>query len=216
MLLSINLNLKLFMFTSIKSYCDNLVQQFDEIPSERKTLLENISQYIAKKQVLNKPVNLVYVCTHNSRRSHFGQIWGQVAANYFNVKNVTTFSGGTEATAFNINAINAIKRVGFEVKQLNEEKNSTYHVGYDKKEKPIVCFSKVYDDSNNPQSEFAAIMTCSDAEENCPFIPGVELRIGITYDDPKAFDNTPLQDEMYDERCRQIALETLYVFSKVK
>lgn len=204
------------MFPKIKTYCDNLIKQFEAISSERKVLLENISQYIAKKQVLNKPVNLVYVCTHNSRRSHFGQIWAQVAANYFNVKNVTAFSGGTESTAFNINAINAIKRAGFEVKQLNEEKNSTYHVGYDEKEKPIVCFSKMYDDSNNPQSEFAAIMTCSDAEENCPFIPGVELRIGTTYDDPKAFDNTSLQDEKYDERCRQIALETLYVFSKVK
>ena len=74
----------------------------------------------------------------------------------------------------------------------------------------------MYDDPKNPQKEFAAIMTCSDAEENCPFIPGVELRIGTTYDDPKAFDNTPLQDTKYDERCKQIALETLYVFSKVK
>jgi protein-tyrosine phosphatase/arsenate reductase len=56
-------------------------------------------------------------------------------------------------------------------------------------------------------------MTCSDAEENCPFIPGVDLRIGTTYDDPKAFDGTQLQDEKYQERSSQIALECLYVFS---
>lgn len=203
------------MFTPIKKYCDTLSKEFKSIPQERKQLLEKISQYIVKKNTLNKPINLIYVCTHNSRRSHFGQIWGQVAASYYNIKNVTTFSGGTEATAFNINAINAAKRVGFDVKPINIEKNSTYHVSFDDKDNPIVCFSKVYDDSKNPQSEFAAIMTCSDAEENCPFIPGVELRIGTTYDDPKAFDNTPLQDAKYDERCRQIALETLYVFSKI-
>jgi arsenate reductase len=59
-------------------------------------------------------------------------------------------------------------------------------------------------------------MTCSDAEENCPFIPGVELRIGTTYEDPKAYDNTLQQDTQYDTRCRQIALETLYVFSLVQ
>jgi protein-tyrosine phosphatase/arsenate reductase len=47
-------------------------------------------------------------------------------------------------------------------------------------------------------------------------MPGVELRIGTTYDDPKDFDNTPLQDEKYSERCRQIALETFYAFSKAK
>ena len=204
------------MFQSVKTYCESLVKAFDEISAERKEILEKITQYIAKKSILNKPVNLVYICTHNSRRSHFGQIWAKVASDYFKIKYVHTFSGGTEATAFNINAINALKRVGFDIKPINNEANPTYHIQYDTKESPIVCFSKVYDDPKNPQKEFAAIMTCSDAEENCPFIPGVELRIGTTYDDPKAFDNTPMQDTKYDERCRQIALETMYVFSKLK
>ncbi len=204
------------MFIQLKNYCDTLIKDFEIIPAHRKVLLEKISQYISLKKKEDKSVNLVYICTHNSRRSHFGQIWAQVAASYYGIKNVNTYSGGTEATAFNINAINAIKRVGFNVKPINIEKNSIYHVSYDDIEKPIVCFSKVYDDVKNPQSEFAAIMTCSDAEENCPFIPGVELRIGTTYEDPKAFDNTPLQDAKYDERCKQIALETFYVFSKIK
>ncbi|MBA2610750.1 MAG: protein-tyrosine-phosphatase [Bacteroidetes bacterium] len=204
------------MYSSIKSYCDSLIADFNSIPHRRKELLEKIAQYISYKQKENKPINLVYICTHNSRRSHFGQVWAKVASDYFKIKNVNTFSGGTEATAFNINAINSLKRVGFEIKPINVEKNSTYHILFDDNEKPIVCYSKVYDDPKNPQKEFTAIMTCSDAEENCPFIPAVELRIGTTYDDPKAFDNTPLQDAKYDERCKQIALETFYVFSKVK
>jgi arsenate reductase len=204
------------MYKDIKTYCDNLTSQFDTISSERKELLEKISQYIAKKKVANKPINLVYICTHNSRRSHFGQIWAKVAANYYKIENVNTYSGGTEATAFNINAINSIKRIGFNVKPINIEKNTIFHVYYDDAENPIVCFSKVYDDPKNPNSEFAAIMTCSDAEENCPFIPNVELRIGTTYNDPKEFDNTPLQDSKYDERCKQIAIETFYVFSLIK
>lgn len=204
------------MYTAIKNYCDVLKQNFNSIPKERKELLEKISQYISKKQSINQSTNLVYICTHNSRRSHFGQVWAKVASAYYNIKNINTFSGGTEATAFNSNAINALIRVGFEVKPITIDKNSTYHVIYDNNEEPIECFSKVYDDPKNPRSDFAAIMTCSDAEENCPFIPGVDLRIGTTYDDPKAFDNTALQDTKYDERCKQIALETLYVFSKVK
>lgn len=204
------------MFQKIQSYCDTLKSDFDKIPQPRKILLKKISQYIAQKQVQEKEINLVYICTHNSRRSHYGQVWAKVASVYFRIKNVNTFSGGTEATAFNINAINALKRVGFDIKPINVEKNSTYHVSFDENEKPIICFSKVYDDPKNPRSDFAAIMTCGDAEENCPFIPGVELRIGTTYDDPKAFDGTAQQDEKYDERCKQIALETLYVFSNVK
>jgi arsenate reductase len=49
-------------------------------------------------------------------------------------------------------------------------------------------FSKKYDDEFNPKSEFAAIMTCSQADGGCPFIAGAEKRIPITYEDP--FDNT--------------------------
>jgi hypothetical protein len=203
------------MYTTIKSYCDTLTQQFDSIPLSRKNLLEKVSNYIRAKISENKPINMVYICTHNSRRSHFGQIWAAVAANYYHIKDVHTFSGGTEATAFNVNAINAIKRVGFDVKKIDDKVNATYHIYFDEVENPIECFSKVYDDLKNPNKEFAAIMTCSDAEENCPFIPGVELRIGTTYNDPKEFDNTPLLDAKYDERCKQIALETFYVFSKI-
>ncbi len=204
------------MISSIKTYCDNLTADFKSIPARRKELLEKISTYIAAKQKANETIQLVYICTHNSRRSHFGQIWAKVASSYFQIKNIHTFSGGTEATAFNINAINALQRIGFEIKPIHIDRNSTYRVCYSDTEAPIDCFSKVYDHPKNPQKGFAAIMTCSDAEENCPFIPGIELRIGTTYDDPKAFDNTPLQDSKYDERCQQIALETFYVFSKVK
>lgn len=204
------------MYSSIKNYCDSLIKDFSSISNERRELLERISQYIAKRKSENKAVNLVYICTHNSRRSHFGQVWAKVASEYYSIPNVNTFSGGTEATAFNINAINALKRVGFEIKPIHIDKNSTYHVSYDESKPPIECFSKVYDDPKNPKTEFAAIMTCGDAEENCPFIPSVELRIGTTYEDPKAFDNTPQQDEKYSERCRQIALETFYAFSKIK
>ncbi|MDX2174297.1 MAG: protein-tyrosine-phosphatase [Bacteroidota bacterium] len=203
------------MYNTIKKLCDTLVTQFENIPSERKLLLEKISEYISKKNATSKPINLIYICTHNSRRSHFGQIWATVAANYYSIKNVNSFSGGTEATAFNINAINALQNTGFTIKKINQEANSIYHVFFDDNEKPVVCFSKVYDDAQNPSKDFAAIMTCSEAEENCPFIPNVDLRIATTYNDPKEFDNTPLQSEKYKERCLQIASETLYVFSKL-
>jgi len=204
------------MYQAISTYCDQLTGQFDTIPEKRKLLLNKIADYIIVRQNNHLPVNLIYICTHNSRRSLFGQIWAEVASKYFHLGKINTFSGGTEATAFNTHAINALKRVGFTVSVINRPENPVYLVVYDDQQKPIECFSKVYDDPANPKKDFAAIMTCGEAEENCPFIPGVDFRIATTYEDPKAHDHSPQRDSIYDERCRQIALETLYVFSLIK
>lgn len=203
------------MIESIKKYCDDRISEFSTISAERKKLLEKIAHYISSRKRQDQPVHLVYICTHNSRRSHFGQIWGHVAADYFNVSNVKTYSGGTEVTAFNPNAVKAFERIGFTVQKITQDQNPLYHLFHSKNVNPIICFSKVFDHADNPHKDFAAIMVCSDAEENCPFVPGVDLRILTSYEDPKDFDGTEQQDAAYDERCKQIARETLYVLSKV-
>jgi len=132
------------MYKSIKSYCNNLLTQFENIPVDRKELLEKIAQYITKKHKENRVANLIYICTHNSRRSHFGQVWADVAASYYRVNNVHAFSGGTETTAFNINAINALKRIGFTIETDNSEQNPVYQVFFGEESKPIICFFKSF------------------------------------------------------------------------
>ena len=203
------------MYQSIRSFLKNIEQDFAIIPDERKDLLRRISNYIQTRYDKNEPINLVYICTHNSRRSHFGQVAAAIAAAYYNIDKVATFSGGTEATAFNPNAINALKTLGFNVISDEKEVNPAYQVNFGNN-LSTTCFSKVYDHEANPKIDFAAIMTCSDAEQNCPFIPGVALRIGTTYEDPKISDGTPQQNEIYLARFKQIATETLYAFSLVK
>lgn len=202
------------MFEQIALLCSNLSKNFDSIPVERKQLLAQLANYIVLKMRQEEPVNLEYVCTHNSRRSHFGQVWAAVAAAHYGCANVHTYSGGTEATAFNKNAITALQSVGFEITPDSNEENAVYKVQFGEK-LFTNCFSKVVDHASNPKANFAAIMTCSDADENCPFIPGVELRIGTTYEDPKVADGTPQQAEKYKERSLQIATECLYLFSLV-
>jgi arsenate reductase len=204
------------MYHSIKSYCKKLENGFEKISEERKTKLNQITDYIRSKGLQQRPIHVIYICTHNSRRSHLGQIWAKVASVYYNIDHVSTFSGGTEKTAFNGNAVSALIRCGFKIKAKSDSENPIHEVFYSDSNAPIRCFSKLYNDPHNPAKEFAAIMTCEEAEQNCPFIPEAELRISTPYEDPKAYDNTSQQDRMYDERCRQIALETLYVFSKVK
>lgn len=188
----------------------------DVISNERKQILQPLIDYIQTKVTENKNANLNFICTHNSRRSHLSQVWAQTSAHFYKLKNVYCYSGGTEATALFPMAAKTLERAGFEIEVLSEGKDLVYAIKYAKNEHPVIGFSKTYDDAFNPQSEFAAIMTCSDADANCPFIPGAEKRIPVKYDDPKAFDNTPQQAEKYEERSKQIAAEMLYVFSKVK
>jgi hypothetical protein len=200
----------------IQNYIQDAIKSFDSIPAERKKTLEKISQYVQKKLDEGKTPELIFVCTHNSRRSHFGQIWGKTAAAYYGIKNVNTYSAGTEATAFNPNAIKAAQNAGFKIAKETEAKNPVYTVVFSDEEKPVICFSKTYEDSTIPKEGLCAIMTCTEADGNCPFIPGTEMRISCPYNDPKAFDGTPQQDEMYNERCKQIATENLYIFSLIR
>ena len=183
------------------------------ISPDRKIILQKLIDFIKSKKDDGEPVKLNFICTHNSRRSQLSQIWAQTAADYYEL-NIACFSGGVEVTAFNENAVEAIVQAGFEV-SIEEDENPVYLVGYTTSSEPIPVFSKLYDDIANPTKEFAAIMTCSDADENCPFIPGTDVRIPLLYDDPKEFDNTPLVAEKYTERSNQIAAEMFYIFSQL-
>ncbi len=156
------------------------------------------------------------ICTHNSRRSHLAQVWAQTAAYYYGIQNVFCYSGGTEATALYPKVAETLVQSGFKIMKLSENNNPVYAIKFAGNQAPIIGFSKTYDDDFNPENEFAAIMTCSQADGGCPFIAGAEKRIAVTYDDPKAFDNTEQQSEKYNERSMQIATEMFYVFSQIK
>jgi len=161
-----------------------------------------------------KEVNLNFICTHNSRKSQFAQIWAQTAADYFGIP-VKCYSGGVEVTAFNPRAVASIERTGFKVVSKSES-NPVYSVYHSENSQPITAFSKLYDDPANPTAHFAAVMTCSHADENCPFIPGTEKRIPLLYDDPKEFDGTPQEAAKYDERSIQVASELFYAFAQIE
>ena len=202
------------LFLEIESVIKNL--NIENITAERKEILQSLVDFIQTKVTNHQEIRLNMICTHNSRRSHLTQIWAQTAAAYFNIKNVFCCSGGTEATAMFPMVAKTLEGQGFKIKTISEGSNPVYSVKYSQNEHPIICFSKKYDNDFNPESDFAAIMTCSQADNGCPFISGAEKRIPITYEDPKAFDNTPQQAEKYEERSLQIAAEMIYVFSQIK
>jgi len=200
------------MNTSIKDFIDSL--KLDTISDERKIVLEPFVAYLKQKRTNDEPIKLNFICTHNSRRSQFAQVWAATMGVYFDIP-LKSFSGGIEVTACNERTIASLKRTGFEV-QSEGEGNPKYTVSFgNDTQNTLVLFSKLFDDVSNPTEGFAALMTCSDADENCPFVAGCEQRISLTYEDPKAYDDTDREEEMYGERSKQIATEIKYVFSNI-
>ncbi len=197
---------------------DYIVKQFtaDAISEERKEVLMPLADYIQSKVAEKASIRLNFICTHNSRRSHLSQIWAQAMAYYFGIPQVFCYSGGTEATALFYKVADTLTEQGFEVQALSATNNPIYAVKYAANEGAIICFSKVYNDSFNPKTGFAAVLTCNAADENCPVVFGAEKRFSVKYDDPKAFDGTDLMDAKYQERSLEIAQEMWFVFSRIK
>ena len=198
------------MLPALRQYLDAL-RDFSELSSERRLLLDALAGYIRNQIRSGQPARLTFICTHNSRRSHLGQVWAQAAAHYWGLGPVEAFSGGTETTACNPRTVAALERAGIRAQQISGTDNPVYLLQYAEGVPPLAAFSKRFEQAPNPRTGFAAIMTCTQAEENCPFVPGATQRFSLTYHDPKAADDTAAEAATYDERCRQIAHEMLYV-----
>lgn len=201
------------MFSNLKATVNSIAKK--AVSQERQAILQPLIDYIQLKVNDEERIRLNFICTHNSRRSHLSQIWAQTMAFHFGIPQVYCYSGGTEATALFPKVAETLRNQGFKIQKLSEENNPAYAVKFADNEVALICFSKIYDDPFNPTSEFAAIMTCSSADEGCPFIAGAEKRLPIRYDDPKAFDGTDLMNAKYAERSIEIASDMYYVFSKI-
>lgn len=184
-----------------------------ELPSVRMEILQPLIAFVQSKVDRNEYARLNFICTHNSRRSQFAQIWAQTAADFFGVP-VACLSGGVEVTAFDARAVGALERIGFDVESGSGE-NPMYVVRHSPGGDGMCAFSKLFDHYANADGSFAAVMTCAHADENCPVIPGAAVRLAVRYKDPKAFDDTHEEAARYDECSDQIAAEMFYVFSQI-
>ncbi|MCB9234487.1 MAG: protein-tyrosine-phosphatase [Bacteroidia bacterium] len=184
------------------------------IPAARKRLLEDLAGIMVGKLKQNGECKLLFVCTHNSRRSHFGQIWARVCCDLFEIRGITTFSGGTEVTAFNPRAAAALRRAGFQISE-PAGRNQPVEVVYSPDQLPLRVFSKPFNHPKNPLENAIGVFTCTDAEKNCPFIPGLSARISLPFKDPGLSDGTLNESITYDQICQEIATQMNFLAHKI-
>lgn len=202
-------------FEVLGEYVMQRKRELNLISQERKQQLTRLASAISRDLSLECSADLIFICTHNSRRSHMSHIWAQLASFHYDLVGVRCYSGGTEATAFNNSAVEALKSSGLRMELLDESDNPVYRIYFPGAEEGIRVFSKKYEDAPNPTNNFLAVMTCSDADEACPMVEGAAARFSITYEDPKAFDGSSEEKARYEERSQQIAREMLFLFSLV-
>ncbi len=202
------------MYKELVETIDKIVSN-QNINEERKAIMQPLIDFVQQKVHSGQEINLNFICTHNSRRSHLSQVWAQVASAYYHIPYVHCYSGGTEETSLFPKVSEILTNQGFSIFKIADNNNPVYAIKYSDNALPIIGFSKKYDNPFNPVSAFAAIMTCSQADGGCPFIAGAEKRIPITFEDPKISDGTPEQTKVYAERSLQMATEMFYVFSMI-
>ncbi|MEO1434247.1 MAG: protein-tyrosine-phosphatase, partial [Bacteroidota bacterium] len=146
------------LFPAVRSTCERLSAQFDSIPAERKTVLHQMATYIQQSMVRSdhKTASVIVICTHNSRRSHMGQLWLQIASDFYEVQGLETFSGGTEATAFNPNAVQAMRSLGLQIVVDQPGDNPIYACRWTEEGPAYHAFSTRFDEAPNPSAGFLA------------------------------------------------------------
>jgi arsenate reductase len=186
------------------------------IPADRKHILTELIGRLNEIYRKTGTLRLNFICTHNSRRSQIAQIWAYAFTHYFQLKGIESLSGGTEATAFHVNAIEAMKQSGFLIESNTADtSNPIYKVRIQDSDPGLECFSKTFEHPINRAHPFIAIMVCSDAEENCPYIPSAQARFSLKFEDPKSSDGSPEQAQVYAERSKQIARELFFIFQGI-
>jgi hypothetical protein len=202
----------------LDEYIAARTSEFMDIAPKRRQQIAEITAFMRSQAGSGQPTKLMFICTHNSRRSQMAQVWAALAASHYGVSDVEVYSGGTERTAFNPRGVAGLERAGVPIKKqtaFRDALNPRFEIRVGFERQPLVCFSKVYTEAPNPKSKYAAVMTCAEADKNCPHVVGAKARIALPYDDPKSSDGTSKEAKNYDERCAQIAREMLFAFSHI-
>ena len=207
----------------LRLHADLLTTQFDLIEEQHRKPAAELVEWVVKNYKPGKPLGVITVCTHNTRRSILSATMGNVAAAYHGLPEVRFSCGGTEPVAINPRSVAALKEIGIDVEPTGKEAprgkagepNPIYAVRWGKGFETTE-FSKVYTDPHNPQADFAAILVCSEVDAACPKVVGASVRIPLPYLDPKAFDGAPFEGAKYAERRDDIGRLMLSVMTQAR
>ncbi len=213
------------LLSQVRNHAELLATQYEMIDDEHRAAADELAAWLSARRVAQSeaPINIIVVCTGNSRRSMFGAVMGNIAAAYYGLPNLRFYSGGTSPSAFNSRTIAAMREIGVEIEPTGEEAprgeagdpNPIHRVRWGR-EMEMLEFSKKYADTSNPQRDFVALLVCTQADAACPTVRGAAKRLSIPYLDPKDYDGSPFEAAKYAERRDDIGRFMLNVMMQVR
>jgi hypothetical protein len=212
---------------TVAAHAAMLSTSFDQINPRHHESATQLARWIASRYRPGQRLDVIVICTGNSRRSMLGAVMGNIAAAYYGMPEVRFHSGGTEPSAFNRRTIQAMTEIGVEVIETGQEAprgtagdpNPVYHVRWGGEGDPAMEqseFSKCYDDPANPQRDFCAVLVCGEADAGCPVVKGAATRISMPFLDPKIFDGSAYESLKYAERRDDIGRTLLSVLLQAR
>ena len=182
------------------------------ISDERRQFLADAAESCVEETKSGK-INLLCVCTHNSRRSQFSHFWSAYFAEKMGLSSVSAHSCGTEATECNPRTLQALSRAGVSVSTEGVNENPKSTCVFNGTE--VVLYSKAFGEATLPDNSIVALMCCDDADQKCPIVPGAISRVALHYRDPKYADSTADESKAYDYANLTIAAEMQFFVSQI-
>ena len=167
----------------------------------QKARLENV--ILGLNKFLVKCNTVVFLCTHNSRRSQYCEVWSKYFSSTYKNK-INFFSAGTLKMKVPKQVYKSFERVGVKV-----DENSSINI----ETMTISPFSKTLTEVK--EKEFISIMTCAESEKSCPVDARSLINLKLFYDDPRRYDNTQEEAEEYDKTSFMIASEINYILKNI-
>ena len=98
------------LLPAIREHADRLTTSFDMIDEPHRLAGRKLADWIAENYRPGRRLDVIVVCTGNSRRSILGATMGNIAAAYYGMPEVRFHSGGTAPSAFNIRTVQPSRR----------------------------------------------------------------------------------------------------------
>ena len=204
------------LYPILDEYVRDFPEEFRKIPEDRRYRLNEIIYFLEEQEVNEAPWQLLFISTNQSTVSQMAQVWSKAAAYYFGFTDLQSYSGGLDPADISVSTIKALEKAGFIVYRTDVSGTEVYRVKYSFNLQPILTFPKKINHVRNPQSDFMAVIVDENADLNIQNIKGTYHRLFLNYDDPIGYEGSELEDEMFDESCRQVAVEMFYVFARLR